>query len=368
MAKTEVQTRDIKDGEVRRDDVNISTSGEALIRKLIAGTGLTIESETGVDEGTGDVTLGLASTQAYTIFPIWAEENGGLSNNNRQWSFGNGSTGNIGIVLPIAAECFAMTMEAEVGGTSVSIELMRNDVAITSELFNGDNDFNILSTPIQFAAGERIGFRTDVETGAYTDVRVCAWFRIQASLLGSSILNDILDVNTTGITTGQILQFNGTNFVPFSLPDTLDRVFTSTITNSTTNINNATFVDIPVFGTNTLINNNGSFTAVSATQVRVNFTGFIEVNANVPYTAGSSRVALRGRMRRNGVAIGPEAMTGYIRNATGHSEASLHISGYYLPVTANDVISFATERESTSTGSATMIANGGTISFRRVKT
>lgn len=58
MAKTEVQTRDIKDGEVRREDVNVNTSGEALIRKLLNGAGI-VMSQDGADAGTGDVTIRL---------------------------------------------------------------------------------------------------------------------------------------------------------------------------------------------------------------------------------------------------------------------------------------------------------------------
>lgn len=56
MAKTEVKTRDIGDGEVKRQDLNVSESGSAVTRKIIAGDGIAIVS-TGADSGTGDVTL-----------------------------------------------------------------------------------------------------------------------------------------------------------------------------------------------------------------------------------------------------------------------------------------------------------------------
>lgn len=56
MAKTEVKTRDIGDGEVKRQDLNVSESGSAVTRRIIAGDGITIVS-TGVDSGTGDVTV-----------------------------------------------------------------------------------------------------------------------------------------------------------------------------------------------------------------------------------------------------------------------------------------------------------------------
>jgi len=117
----------------------------------------------------------------FSIFPIWAEESGALASNSTQWSYGNGATGTIGIVLPVDAEAFAMTLEADVVGTSVSIELMQNDLPVVSTLFVGSRDFVNLDTPIQFVAGQQVGFRTDVEIGAYSDVRVAVWFRIRTA-------------------------------------------------------------------------------------------------------------------------------------------------------------------------------------------
>lgn len=43
-------------GTVTRSDVNINTSGSALITKVIPGTNISLE-QTGADEGTGDVTI-----------------------------------------------------------------------------------------------------------------------------------------------------------------------------------------------------------------------------------------------------------------------------------------------------------------------
>lgn len=56
MAKTEITGDQILDGAVTRDDLDAITSGQAVIRKVIAGTNVTL-SWTGVDEGTGDVTV-----------------------------------------------------------------------------------------------------------------------------------------------------------------------------------------------------------------------------------------------------------------------------------------------------------------------
>ena len=56
MPVTGLRGRQILDGDVLRDDLNITTSGSAVIRRIIAGTNITISS-TGVDTGTGDVTI-----------------------------------------------------------------------------------------------------------------------------------------------------------------------------------------------------------------------------------------------------------------------------------------------------------------------
>lgn len=53
---TDIKGDQIRDGEVGRAELDILTSGQAVIRKIIAGANVTI-GWTGVDEGTGDVTI-----------------------------------------------------------------------------------------------------------------------------------------------------------------------------------------------------------------------------------------------------------------------------------------------------------------------
>jgi hypothetical protein len=73
MAKTEIRSKQIKDSTINKDDIDITTTGKALITKVVAGSGVTISS-TGVDSGTGDVTINASggssvgySKQALTI-------------------------------------------------------------------------------------------------------------------------------------------------------------------------------------------------------------------------------------------------------------------------------------------------------------
>lgn len=56
MARTEVRSGQIADGNVTRDDLNVADSGKAVVRKIIQGSGVSISS-TGADSGTGDVTI-----------------------------------------------------------------------------------------------------------------------------------------------------------------------------------------------------------------------------------------------------------------------------------------------------------------------
>lgn len=47
---------DIEDGSIQRSELDTTTPGQAVVTKIVAGSGVTI-SETGVDPGTGDVTI-----------------------------------------------------------------------------------------------------------------------------------------------------------------------------------------------------------------------------------------------------------------------------------------------------------------------
>lgn len=56
MPRTTLKSAQIFDGGIKRQDLNTNESGAAVITKIIPGFGLEIDS-TGVDPGTGDVTV-----------------------------------------------------------------------------------------------------------------------------------------------------------------------------------------------------------------------------------------------------------------------------------------------------------------------
>lgn len=56
MPKTQVRGNQVRQGKIKRIDLDTTTVNNSVITKIIAGSGVTITS-TGADAGTGDVTL-----------------------------------------------------------------------------------------------------------------------------------------------------------------------------------------------------------------------------------------------------------------------------------------------------------------------
>ena len=62
-----VDSADIKDGDISREDLNITSTGRAVVRKVLAGDDIAIEY-TGADIGTGDVIIHFdSSTGGITV-------------------------------------------------------------------------------------------------------------------------------------------------------------------------------------------------------------------------------------------------------------------------------------------------------------
>jgi hypothetical protein len=69
VARTLIDGADqVQSGTITRGDINVTVSGSAVIAKIIPGAGISI-TQTGVDNGTGDVTISSFLTSA--IFLTW---------------------------------------------------------------------------------------------------------------------------------------------------------------------------------------------------------------------------------------------------------------------------------------------------------
>lgn len=121
----------------------------------------------------------------YEKIVIWAEEGGPLSNNNLQWSYGNGATGLIGIPLPEEWEAYAFSFHADTStaGASVTMALINVATNVNITTFTATGATNnmiyteLLATPITIPAGTCLGFRTVTENGTVSDARVAVWLR-----------------------------------------------------------------------------------------------------------------------------------------------------------------------------------------------
>jgi len=110
---------------------------------------------------------------------------------------------------------------------------------------------------------------------------------------------------------------------------------------------------------------------VSSTHlITIDETGLYELSANIAIDAfSSSAVRYNGKLRfvQNGsTGVGPESKCGYIREATGHDESSLHISTFLAALTATDTIHLAIDRETTVTAQVDTTARTCTLYIRRI--
>lgn len=117
-----------------------------------------------------------------TWIPVWAEENGGISTGQYEWSYGNGATGQRnGITFPFDLELKHITLNAENFGTSVLMEIRRSRNGIISvvgtALFTQNNTTVDLPLPVDFNRNDVLIFRTLTTVGSTSDVRVCAWLK-----------------------------------------------------------------------------------------------------------------------------------------------------------------------------------------------
>lgn len=125
-------------------------------------------------------------------------------------------------------------------------------------------------------------------------------------------------------------------------------------TDVTTNINQAAFTSVPLNGTAPIMDSEFS---ASGNGIIANYTGRVRCVSSVHYDGSSNRIALQGQFSVGGTLQGGIASMGYIRNATGHTEASIFLDEVFN-VTTGQLILFNIQRESTQAGAANMVSAG----------
>jgi hypothetical protein len=66
MAQTVISGKQVKDSTIQRVDLDTSTVGQAVVTKIVQGSGITLSS-TGADSGTGDVTVSRAPVSSPVV-------------------------------------------------------------------------------------------------------------------------------------------------------------------------------------------------------------------------------------------------------------------------------------------------------------
>ena len=104
---------------------------------------------------------------------IYAEENGALSNNAFEWSFGNGATGqNYGFPIPISSRILYGAMSSTLnnnaaGNIVVAVVVNGNEVGNQYYITKPSGQFSttiVFDPPIELNPGDRVNFRSKSNT------------------------------------------------------------------------------------------------------------------------------------------------------------------------------------------------------------
>lgn len=150
------------------------TNGDTIVMSLSQAGPAGPSGGTGPTGPTGPP--GPAGPQGGGVFPVWAEENSNFSNNNFQYSYGNGATSSSsGVVLGVDATLTALTLKTG-SSTTGNVEVYKNGTG-TGDIIGVSSSNSAISTGLStsFSAGDVVTFRTTTGSGG-TPLVVCAWF------------------------------------------------------------------------------------------------------------------------------------------------------------------------------------------------
>lgn len=217
--QTQITNNDTDIANIQTEQTTQNTAIAANTAKVSADGPVSSHSDvdlTGIASGdtlewNGSALVPKSILNGFTIFPIWAEENGGIANGQYEWSWGNGAVGALdGIVIPFDCEIFAFSFNAEAfAGTSASMDIELDGTIVQTSNFTSANDFDVF-TAVPVTAGQRLGFRTNTLVGtAPNDVRVCAWLRVRATAAFPTPDRSVVSGSGIGFTSGTFIDIPG---------------------------------------------------------------------------------------------------------------------------------------------------------------
>jgi len=203
MAKNQLTSPAFRDGEVRRADLCTTVAADAVIAKLVAGTGVSI-SQTGAAAGTGDVTVNVAgvpivddTTTNATMYPMWVTATTGAlppKVSSTKITF-NPSTGLLslagGIAVgnltanPGAGNLSIGAVPSTAFGSSLAAIIMGNANIITPKTIAANNYF-YLSNNMLFDGGVWRSVSTDAGSTYFQQNGFHAWATAVSVTAGST--------------------------------------------------------------------------------------------------------------------------------------------------------------------------------------
>ena len=192
MSRTEIKSIQIKDQEVKRSDLNDTVSGQAVVKRLVAGTGITLSS-TGIDTGTGDVTISssveggitslnslTASTQTFATGTSGTDFNISSSTSTHTFNIPDASSSNRGLITTgtqtiAGTKTFSSTISGSIDGNSATSTKLATarDISVT-----GDATWSVSFDGSANASGSLTLANSGATAGTYRSVTVDAKGRV----------------------------------------------------------------------------------------------------------------------------------------------------------------------------------------------
>lgn len=211
MGRTFLTGGQVKDGSVQKVDLDTTTTGQAVITKVIAGTSISISS-TGVDAGTGDVTVNLGGTVASDISSLQSSVSGKADSSSLATVATSGSYNDL-TNKPSLFDGAYSSLTGAPSLATVATSGSYNDLTNKPSLFSGSyadltNKPSIPST-LDDLSDVTISSPSNTQVLQYNGT---AWVNATVSS-GASSLDELSDVAITSASKGQFVVHNGTSFV-----------------------------------------------------------------------------------------------------------------------------------------------------------
>lgn len=278
-----------------------------------------------------------------TIFPIWAEESGGLTANAFEWSYGNGDESQAAFGVPVPVDCELFAVGVALLNGSAEVEVYNNGVATgaTSGVGGVGSTVNTLASTIKFKAGDNVNFRTLGTTGATSGGKVVAWFKILSKIPTFDRLNgtgaptgglgndgdEYLDISNGDLYVKEsgvwVFKLNITGPIGASINKSVIQVSNNLSGNINTGSVPFTWVNTDVAS---IITNNAAAYTVSSTGITPLQTGLYKVTVYQYQTTVIQRTNAAIRLTINGVVQGGYGANAYQRSVSGHNESTASFS------------------------------------------